>query len=133
MAALRQSLVSERGRWVLAAHEEAVSEWELNGVFGDRILHRKLDRTFVADGVRWIIDYKTGAHEGSGVEAFLDNERERYRAQLETYAELVSRLDPRPVRLGLYFPLMDGWREWEWERAASGARRGESATGPAGD
>ncbi len=133
MAALRQTLGSERGRWVLAAHEEAVSEWELNGVFGDRILHRKLDRTFVTEGVRWIIDYKTGAHEGSGAEAFLDNERERYRGQLETYAELVSRLDGRPVRLGLYFPLMDGWREWEWERAASGARREESATGRAGD
>jgi ATP-dependent exoDNAse (exonuclease V) beta subunit len=133
VAALRQTLGSERGRWVLAAHEEAVSEWELNGVFGDRILHRKLDRTFVAGGVRWIIDYKTGAHEGSGAEAFLDNERERYRGQLETYAELVSRLDGRPVRLGLYFPLMDGWREWAWEPAVSGARREESATGRAGD
>jgi ATP-dependent exoDNAse (exonuclease V) beta subunit len=111
MAALRQALSSERGRWVLSAHEEAVSEWELSGVSRGRILHRKLDRTFVVDGVRWIIDYKTGTHEGGGLEEFLDNERERYRQQLEVYAELVCQLDSRPVRLGLYFPLIDGWRE----------------------
>jgi ATP-dependent exoDNAse (exonuclease V) beta subunit len=112
VAALRQALSSERGRWVLSAHEEAVSEWELSGILRGRILHRKLDRTFVADGVRWIIDYKTGTHEGSGLEEFLDNERERYRQQMEAYAELVTQLDARPVRLGLYFPLINGWREW---------------------
>jgi ATP-dependent helicase/nuclease subunit A len=52
-------------------------------------------------------------HEGAGVEAFLDSERERYRAQLDRYARLLARIDARPVRLGLYFPLLSGWREWE--------------------
>jgi ATP-dependent exoDNAse (exonuclease V) beta subunit len=118
VAALRQALSTERGRWVLSAHEEAVSEWELSGMLRGRILHRKLDRTFVADGVRWIIDYKTGTHEGSGLEEFLDNERERYRQQLEAYAELVAQLDARPVRLGLYFPLINGWREWGWGKTS---------------
>ncbi len=72
-----------------------------------------IDRTFVADGVRWIVDFKTGAHEGGDVDAFLDREVERYRGQLERYARFVRALDARPIRLGLYFPLQGGWREWD--------------------
>jgi ATP-dependent exoDNAse (exonuclease V) beta subunit len=73
-----------------------------------------IDRTFVEHGVRWIIDYKTGIHHGTGAEAFLDNEEARYRAQMETYALVMSRIDSRPIRLGLYFPLLCGWREWSF-------------------
>jgi ATP-dependent exoDNAse (exonuclease V) beta subunit len=72
-----------------------------------------IDRTFVdADGVRWIVDYKTSRHEGAGLEEFLDREQERYRPQLERYAALMRKLGPEPVRLGLYFPLLEAWREW---------------------
>ena len=39
-------------------------------------------------------------------------ERERYRGQLEGYAAIMRVLDGRPIRLGLYFPLLGGWREW---------------------
>ena len=39
-------------------------------------------------------------------------EQERYRAQLERYATFMRMLDNRPVKLGLYFPLLKGWREW---------------------
>jgi ATP-dependent helicase/nuclease subunit A len=76
-----------------------------------------LDRTFIdADDVRWIIDFKTGSHEGADVDAFLDNEQRRYSAQLEAYAALVQAMSPeqKPMRLGLYFPMLGGWREWAW-------------------
>jgi hypothetical protein len=33
----------------------------------------------------------------------------------EQYAALVRRLDVRPIRLGLYHPLLRGWREWAFE------------------
>ncbi|HSD97300.1 MAG TPA: hypothetical protein VLB06_09170, partial [Sulfuricaulis sp.] len=72
-----------------------------------------LDRTFVDDkGVRWIIDYKASSHEGGRLDEFLDREHERYAAQLERYAALMGKIDARPIRLGLYFPLLGGWREW---------------------
>ena len=72
-----------------------------------------IDRTFVDAGIRWIVDYKTSTHEGAGRDAFLDEQARRYRDQLERYARLMSRLDPaHPIRLGLYFPLLGGWREW---------------------
>ena len=39
-------------------------------------------------------------------------ERECYHPQLEDYAALMKMLDNREIRLGLYFPLLKGWREW---------------------
>jgi ATP-dependent exoDNAse (exonuclease V) beta subunit len=70
------------------------------------------DRSFVDEqGVRWVIDYKTSQHLGSGIEQFLDREVERYRPQLQRYARIAQRLGPEPVRVGLYFPLMWAWRE----------------------
>ena len=81
-----------------------------------------LDRTFVTqDGTRWIVDYKVGAHEGADVEAFLDSEQIRYRGQLEAYG---AALDPR-ARLGLYFPLVPGWREWSMALPVPEERSGE--------
>ena len=121
--AIVETLTDSRGRWILTDHEEARSEWALTGEFGPYIRSIQMDRTFIDDaGTRWIIDFKTSTHAGGDVEAFLDNERLRYEKQLESYAVLVSRLDPRPIKLGLYFPLLKGWRAWSFERA-------ESATG----
>ncbi|MGH7908492.1 MAG: PD-(D/E)XK nuclease family protein, partial [Thermodesulfobacteriota bacterium] len=94
-------------------HHDAQSELKLTGVGQDGIVNIVVDRTFVDEqGTRWIVDYKTGTHEGGDVEAFLDREQARYRAQLEQYAALLRGPDARPVRLGLYFPLLSGWREW---------------------
>jgi ATP-dependent exoDNAse (exonuclease V) beta subunit len=113
-AALSAAVADERARWLFAPHAEAHSELRLTGLVGGDLIDIAIDRTFVdGDGLRWIVDYKTGVHEGADPEGFLDNERERYRAQLERYAVLVARFDARPIRLALYFPLMRGWREWD--------------------
>ena len=110
--ALTGTLEDPTGRWTLEAHREAQSELALSAVLESRTVHVVIDRTFIdADGTRWIVDYKTSAHEGAGLDAFLDNEVERYRGQLALY-ELVLRLqDPaHPIRTGLYFPLLRAWR-----------------------
>jgi ATP-dependent exoDNAse (exonuclease V) beta subunit len=112
-AILERTLADERGRQLLGPHKDAQSELRLTGVGKAGIVNVIVDRTFVdADGTRWIVDYKTGTHEGADVEAFLDREQERYRKQLEQYAALMRGIDSRPIRLGLYFPLLGGWREW---------------------
>lgn len=112
-----------RGRWLFdAAHTEAVSEWPLAGIDGGSIVRVTLDRSFVADGVRWIVDFKTGRHEGGAPDAFLAREVDRYRSQLERYARVVRELDARPIRLALYYPLVEGgWREWAFEAAGTQA------------
>jgi ATP-dependent exoDNAse (exonuclease V) beta subunit len=112
--ALGRVLEDPRGRWLLdPGHEAARSELALCGVDGGAIVNVIIDRSFVDDdGVRWIVDYKSGRHEGGDPQAFLDREQERYREQLERYARLMSAMDPRPIRLALYFPALGGWREW---------------------
>ncbi len=67
-----------------------------------------------AEGVLWIIDFKTGRHLGGDPEGFLDREVARYRPQLEAYAEAFGAAHEGPVRLALYYPLLRGWREWSW-------------------
>jgi ATP-dependent exoDNAse (exonuclease V) beta subunit len=112
--ALVSALAEERGRWVLGggASREAACELPVCGVLDGETVSVRIDRTFVdRDGVRWIIDYKTSSHEGAGLDAFLDNERERYRGQLEQYRRLFGQWEQRPVRAGLYFPLLREWRE----------------------
>lgn len=114
-AALNGAIASPRGRWIFEQDgPEARSEYAVTGVSRGRLVRSVVDRTFVDDmGCRWVIDYKTGVHEGGDVETFLDAEMERYKPQLERYAALLKRMDGRPVKMGLYFPLLGGWREWE--------------------
>jgi hypothetical protein len=112
--ALGRVLADPRGRWLLdPEHEAARSELALCGIDGGAVTSVVIDRSFVdADGVRWIVDYKSGRHEGGDSRAFLDREQERYREQLERYGRLMSAMDGRPIRLALYFPVLAGWREW---------------------
>lgn len=116
--ALHTALLDPRGRWLLdSRHSLAQSEYALTGLRGDKVSRYALDRTFVdADGVRWIVDFKLSTHAGSDLETFLAREQERYREQLEAYAQVMRELDPRPIKLGLYFPLLAGWREWPYAR-----------------
>jgi len=113
-SAVERTVAHDRGRWLLDAnHRNSATELALTGRIGSDVVRVVIDRTFVDDsGMRWIVDYKTSRHEGAGLAEFLDSEQERYRPQLERYAALMRKLGPEPVRLGLYFPLLDGWREW---------------------
>jgi ATP-dependent exoDNAse (exonuclease V) beta subunit len=111
--ALTRTVSSARGRWIFAAeHHDARSEWALTGIAAGRLTNVVIDRTFIdSDGTRWVIDFKTSRHEGGGLDAFLEQEMARYRAQLETYVALARGIDTTPVRAGLYFPLLDVFRE----------------------
>jgi ATP-dependent helicase/nuclease subunit A len=116
LRALSNAVASERGRWILHPHAEARSEWPLGGRLQDRLINGTVDRIFRdAEGRLWIIDYKTSEHEGGRVETFLSEEQRRYQPQLDNYAALISHLAKGPIWLGLYFPLLDGWREWRFE------------------
>ena len=112
--ALLNTCGDARGRWIFdRAHGDARSEYALSGVVDGQVVQAVVDRTFLdATGTRWIIDFKTGSHEGGGLEEFLDHEVERYRQQLTRYARIMRELSPAPVRVGLYFPLLNAWREW---------------------
>ncbi len=112
--AVARTLADPKGAWLLEGHQDAESEMALTAVLDGETVHVQIDRTFVDGGVRWIVDYKTGSHEGAELEGFLDSEQERYRAQLERYARIMREYDPEhPIKLALYFPLLQAIREWD--------------------
>ena len=104
--ALARIRTSRRGRWIFEPHEDSHSEYAVTGVVNDEVVRGLVDRTFLDDGVRWIIDFKTSDHEGGKLEDFLDEQQRRYRDQMERYARILAPLG-NPVKLGLYFPLFD--------------------------
>jgi len=107
ISALKNALADPRGRWLLGPHPVARSEYRLR----TRDRRFRIDRVFEdADGKKWVVDYKTSEHEGGGLEAFLDQQRERYATQLDAYAHALG-----GASCGLYFPLQKGWREWSEE------------------
>ncbi len=115
LAALKHALSDERGLWILDKHLQAENEYALTAHEGNEFKRFIIDRTFVDENnIRWIIDYKTGSHEGSDKDFFLDREQQRYQPQLEHYAALMQQLDARTIKLGLYFPMLKGWREWQY-------------------
>ncbi|MDR2710929.1 MAG: UvrD-helicase domain-containing protein [Burkholderiales bacterium] len=102
-------------QWLLdPAREAARNEWALSEISESSHTnnrHVRLDRTFIDDSTRWIVDYKTGKTDAMDVDAWLDTEVERYRPQMEGYAVLMKRFEQRPLKLVLYYPMLQRWRE----------------------
>jgi len=97
----------------------AESELAVGGRVGGLLVSGTIDRVFRDEqGRLWIVDFKTSEHEGGNLERFLDEEQRRYRPQLERYAALMAEMHAEPIWLGLYFPLLDAWREWTFEEVA---------------
>ncbi len=117
--ALSNMLDDPQGRWVLSnEHMEQQSEYALSGRLDGELVHIVIDRTFIAqDGVRWIVDFKTSWCTDQDKEAFLSAEVARYKTQLERYAAILvsnNGSNNELVKLGLYFPLLQAWREWPY-------------------
>jgi len=110
-----KALASERGRWVLGGHAEGSAEMAVSAVIDGSIRRTVIDRSFVdKDNVRWIVDYKTGSHEGGSLENFLADEKERYAPQLDGYEQALRKAgEGREIRKALYYPAIDGWVEWQ--------------------
>ena len=103
-----------RGRWLLAQQQEARSEYELTCREGATHKQFVIDRTFIDQGIRWIVDYKFSAPNGTGPQAlgrFLKHETQQYQEQLNQYAQLMAQQSSHPIRLALYFPRVPAWEE----------------------
>ncbi|MBA3660665.1 MAG: UvrD-helicase domain-containing protein [Gammaproteobacteria bacterium] len=105
-------LKDERAKWLLQAHQEARSEWALSHFTQGQIKRSIIDRTFVENGIRWIIDYKTSTMHEIELDEFLQNEKDKYNEKMTSYAEVIRQFDTRPIQFGLYFPLIPAWHTW---------------------
>jgi ATP-dependent helicase/nuclease subunit A len=104
--ALSQTLNSQIGCWILEAHDEAACEMPMSSPNRDlpgTFSHHVIDRVFIDEGVRWIIDYKIGLEDTSLTEAQLQSKALSYQSQLERYASLFKG-DPIKTRTAIFFP-----------------------------
>lgn len=94
------------GQWLCKAHQEERNEYELlindEGIAATRII----DRTFIADGERWIIDFKTGSDEEAS--------QNKHRQQVNHYAELLTMKVNEPIRCGVYYLATGKWIQWTY-------------------
>ena len=114
--ALQAVLSDPTGRWILGARAGAKNEisWStwagevVQTLRGDRIFHAGATPGSVEETHLWIVDYKTARHGASGIDAFLAEEKHKYARQLESYAEVMRKLQANalPLRMALYFPLL---------------------------
>jgi ATP-dependent helicase/nuclease subunit A len=113
LLAIHNTLMDPRGQWILKNHKEAKNEFRLTAVIESKVQSFVIDRTFIDEnGHRWIIDYKTSRPNDHNVEAFITAEKIKYRQKMLNYAEAMCKIDQRPIKLGLYFPLASIWCEW---------------------
>ncbi|MFH1871900.1 MAG: UvrD-helicase domain-containing protein [Pseudomonadota bacterium] len=97
------TLESRDGQWVLRRRADAAAELALTRVgAGATAETRVVDRSFVEDGVRWIIDYKTADLGQHAEPESLRTHAGRYRAQLEAYAVLFAD-EGLPQRLAVFY------------------------------
>lgn len=87
MAALQTTLASQAGQWVLQDHDQAASELSLMQASESGTKNHVIDRTFIEQGTRWIIDYKLGMADEAGSSAA---GAEAHRPQLARYASLFA-------------------------------------------
>ncbi len=108
LAHLLSTLDSPEGQWVLQAHPEAVCEmpWtsaerpeDASPDTPPQWRNHVIDRSFVVEGVRWIIDYKTTRHDEMPEDS---PAWQAYTRQLGRYQRLLAP-EGRPVRLAVFF------------------------------
>lgn len=89
------------GRWLLAQHEDDGREAPFTSVVDGEVRHIVVDRTFVEDGTRWIVDYKSTVLRGR--DGDVAAECQRHRPQLRRYARALGALDDLSIRTAIYF------------------------------
>jgi ATP-dependent helicase/nuclease subunit A len=117
LRALLAVLNDANGRWILGARASAQTEaswstWASDDIVrtlrGDRIFRAGATPCSREETHLWIVDYKTARHGESGLDAFLQTEKEKYLGQLEAYAAVMRKVhgEDTALRLALYYPLL---------------------------
>lgn len=93
------------GQWLTKAHTDERNEFEVLVAEEGKMVTRIIDRTFFDNGVRWIIDFKTG-----------NKDEINHKQQVNHYAYLLAKLNPAPIRCGLYYLAEGHWVDWEYNQ-----------------
>jgi ATP-dependent exoDNAse (exonuclease V) beta subunit len=99
---LQTALNSEQGQWVLQDRDSAANELEIETCADQAVDKKIIDRTFIENGIRWIVDYKSTVLSDDDSEGSLKTTAEQYSAQLEGYEQLFIEED-LPIKKAIFF------------------------------
>ncbi len=107
----------QQAHFLFADYPDSHNEFTLSAIEDGSVKQYRLDRTFVDDdGTRWIVDYKSTAHDNDDVADFAAEQvNTRHKQQLEKYGFLFSQVDARPIQLAVYFPLLKQLICWRYK------------------
>ena len=109
---LRRTLNSKQGQWILRQREDHKSEYGMTGVINGSIQRVFVDRMFVENKLRWIIDYKTGTPlTNLDPDTFYKTQIELYKNQLERYQYIAKNIYSEPIKTGLFFTATATFKE----------------------
>ncbi len=111
--AIDNLLSDQQHHWLLDnSCEDSLCEYPIGYIDNNnRVRTAIIDRSFVRDGIRWLIDYKSSCPKpDQSMVAFLNEQQAEYLSQLTLYERLLIGMDknpqqPLPVKKALYFPL----------------------------
>jgi ATP-dependent helicase/nuclease subunit A len=112
LLAVNNTISDRRGQWLLDAnHDQSSCELVIVHMQGNKIdlklRDNIIDRSFITDGIRWIIDYKSSEPgPEQSTEDFLIQETKAYQPQLARYKACFEALGEANIKLALYFPLL---------------------------
>ena len=97
------------GKWIIKPHlaERNEYEWLTNEEDGD-VITRIIDRTFIENDTRWIIDFKTGAQTPES--------QLKHQTQVNQYAQLFSQTTSLKICCGLYYLDSGNWVDWIYSK-----------------
>ncbi len=111
--AIHNTIGDRRGQWLLdnthlqSACELAITHQQGNAI-DLKLRENIIDRTFVVDGTRWIIDYKSSEPaSGQTPDDFILQEIATYKPQLARYKNCFTALGETNIKTALYFPLLE--------------------------
>jgi ATP-dependent exoDNAse (exonuclease V) beta subunit len=99
IAALKQTITSTQGAWILAPRASSQAELSITLMSENEAQEHRIDLTFIEQGVRWIIDYKFG------LEVNADNANvvaQAHKPQLTGYAGLFLH-ENLPIKTAVFF------------------------------
>lgn len=99
---IKLTLQSADGRWVLAARPQAAAELAMGCEYEGGFRQLVVDRCFIENGERWIIDYKSTRLSAATDTGKLLQAAEAFEPQLSGYAALFA-AEGLPLRKAIYF------------------------------
>ena len=90
-------------QWILQPRKSAQSERDFTAFLDNRLLNVRVDRTFIEDGTRYIVDYKTSRPRAKeSRQDFRERQVREHRPQLQAYARVFKELGEEAVEAALF-------------------------------